>query len=332
MSRIRYTIRRLGQTLPVLIGITSITFLLIHAMPGNPIEVMLGPTASEELIQQTQAQYGFDEPLHVQYLSYLWSAAQGDLGTSLHYGVPVTTKILERLPVTLLLLVSSFTFALGVAIPLGILAAKRRKKPSDHVSRVISLIGVSTPNFWIGLVLIIVFSYQLDVLPATGLVLPWTPASEVSDASTTLDVIVASIRTLIMPTIALGTLQMAAIARIERSSMLEVLNQDYITLAKAFGVSERTILRRHAFKNAQLPVVTIVGLQLTSSLGGAVLTETVFNINGMGRLIIQAIRAQDFPLVLGTTLFFGFMFVVGTLVTDLIYGYLDPRVSYDGAN
>ena len=332
MSRIRYTVRRLAQTVPVLIGITSITFFLIHAMPGSPVEVMLGPTASEELIAEARAQYGFDEPLHVQYLTYLWSVLQGDLGTSLHYGVPVTTKILERLPVTLLLLASSFTFALGVAIPLGILAAKRRKKPADHVSRVVSLIGVSTPNFWIGLVLIIVFTYRLDLLPATGLVLPWRPPSEVSGASTTLDVVVASARTLIMPTIALGTLQMAAVARIERSSMLEVLNQKYIGLARAFGVRERTILRKHAFKNAQLPVVTIVGLQLTSSLGGAVLTETVFNINGMGRLIIQAIRAQDFPLIMGTTLFFGFMFVIGTLITDLIYGYLDPRVTYEGAS
>jgi peptide/nickel transport system permease protein len=332
MSRLRYTVRRLAQTVPVLIGITSITFFLVHAMPGSPVEVMLGPTASEELIAEARARYGFDEPLYIQYLSYLWSALQGDLGTSLHYGVPVTTKILERLPVTLLLLVSSFTFALGTAIPLGILAAKRRKKPTDHISRVVSLIGVSTPNFWIGLVLIIVFSYRLDLLPATGLVLPWSSPAEVSGASTSLDVVIASLRTLVMPTIALGTLQMAAVARIERSSMLEVLNKDYIGLARAFGIGEGTILRKHAFKNAQLPVVTIVGLQLTSSLGGAVLTETVFNINGMGRLIIQAIRAQDFPLVLGTTLFFGFMFVIGTLITDLIYGYLDPRVTYEGGN
>jgi peptide/nickel transport system permease protein len=332
MSNLRYTFRRLLQAIPVLVGITSITFFLINAMPGNPVEVMLGPTASEELIEAAKARYGFDQPLHVRYVKYLWAVLHGDLGRSLHYGVPVTQKIFERLPITLLLLVSSFTFAITVAVPLGILSAKYRNEAADHAARVTSLVGVSTPNFWIGLVLIIVFGYHLDVLPSNGLVVPWAKIAEVENATSRLEVIVQTARSLIMPTIALGTLQMAAITRIERSSMLEVLGQDYVKLARAFGVKERTILRRHAFKNAQLPVVTIVGLQLTSALGGAVLTETVFNINGMGRLIIKAIQTQDYPLIMGTTLFFGFMFVIGTLITDLIYGYLDPRVTYEEAN
>lgn len=330
MSKLQYAIRRLLQTVPVLIGISSITFFLINAMPGSPVEIMLGPTASEELIAETKQRYGFDQPLYIRYVKYLWATLHGDFGISLHYGVPVIQKIMERLPVTLLLLLSSFTFAIGIAIPLGIVAAKRRKKPADHVSRVLSLVGVSTPNFWIGLMLIIIFTYHLDILPANGLVLPWQPPAEVNGASSIVGVLVKTTESLIMPTIALGTLQMAAIMRIERSSMLEVLNQDYIGLARAFGVRERTILRKQAFRNAQLPVVTIIGLQLTSSLGGAVLTETVFNINGMGRLIIQAIKTQDYPLIMGTTLFFGFMFVVGTLITDLVYGYIDPRVTYEG--
>lgn len=332
MSNLRYAFRRLLQAIPVLVGITSITFFLINAMPGSPVEVMLGPTASEELIQAAKVRYGFDQPLHVRYVKYLWAVLHGDLGRSLHYGVPVMDKILQRLPITLLLLVSSFTFAIGVAVPLGILSAKYRNEAADHAARVTSLIGVSTPNFWIGLVLIIVFGYHLDVLPSNGLVMPWAKVAEVESATSRLDVLVQTVKSLIMPTIALGTLQMAAITRIERSSMLEVLGQDYVKLARAFGVRERTILRRHAFKNAQLPVVTIVGLQLTSALGGAVLTETVFNINGMGRLIIKAIQTQDYPLIMGTTLFFGFMFVIGTLITDLIYGYLDPRVTYEEAN
>lgn len=332
MSNLRYTFRRLLQAIPVLIGITSITFFLINAMPGDPIEVMLGPTASEELIAAARARYGYDQPLHIRYLKYLWAVLHGDLGRSLHYGVPVTTKILERLPITLLLLVSSFVFAITVAVPLGIISAKRRNQPTDHLARVTSLVGVSTPNFWIGLVLIIVFGYYLNVLPANGLVVPWAPVSEVENAATRGDVILATLKSLLMPTIALGTLQMAAITRIERSSMLEVLGQDYVKLARAFGVKETTILSKHAFRNAQLPVVTIVGLQLTSALGGAVLTETVFNINGMGRLIIKAIQTQDYPLIMGTTLFFGFMFVIGTLITDLIYSYLDPRVTYEEAN
>jgi peptide/nickel transport system permease protein len=241
----------------------------------------------------------------------------------------VLTKIMERLPVTLLLMVSSFTFAVVTAIPLGILSAKRRNEPSDHISRIVALFGVSTPSFWIGLMLIIVFSYHLDMLPATNLVLPWADPSTVENAATRIDVLREAFIHLLMPSITLGTLYMAAIMRIERSSMLEVLKKPYIDLARAYGVSERTITRRHAFRNAQLPVLTVVGLQLTSALGGAVLTETVFNINGMGRLIITAINNQDYQLVMGTTLFFGITFIVGVIITDLAYAWVDPRVSYD---
>jgi peptide/nickel transport system permease protein len=194
---------------------------------------------------------------------------------------------------------------------------------------VVALLGVSTPSFWIGLMLIIVFAFQLNLLPATNLVMPWAPPSNVEGAETQLEVVVTAIEHLILPTITLGTLQMAAFTRIERSSMLEVLNQEYVKLARAYGVKESTIVRKHAFRNAQLPLITIVGLQLTQALGGAVLTETVFSINGMGRLIITAIQNQDFQLVMGTTLMFGLVFVVGVIVTDLSYAYVDPRVSFD---
>ena len=243
--------------------------------------------------------------------------------------MPVTQKIMERLPVTLLLLVSSFGFALATAIPLGVISAKRRNKPTDHVSRVVALLGVSTPSFWIGLMLIIIFAFQLDWLPATNLIMPWADPSTVDGASSQLDVVITAGKHLILPTISLGTLQMAALTRIERSSMLEVLNEEYVKLARAYGVKETTILRRHAFRNAQLPLITIIGLQLTQALGGAVLTETVFSINGMGRLIITAIQNQDFLLVMGTTLAFGLVFVVGVIVTDLSYAYVDPRVSFE---
>jgi peptide/nickel transport system permease protein len=290
---------------------------------------MLGPSPSAQQAAAIRAKFGLDQPLYVRYLNYLFDVARGDLGTSLYYGVPVTQKILERLPVTLLLLVSSFTFALVTAVPLGILSAKRRNKPTDHVSRVVALLGVSTPSFWIGLMLIIVFAFQLNLLPATNLVMPWAAPESVEGAETRLGVVVTAVEHLILPTITLGTLQMAAFTRIERSSMLEVLNQEYVKLARAYGVKESTIVRKHAFRNAQLPLITIVGLQLTQALGGAVLTETVFSINGMGRLIITAIQNQDFQLVMGTTLVFGLVFVVGVIVTDLSYAYVDPRVSYD---
>jgi peptide/nickel transport system permease protein len=196
----------------------------------------------------------------------------------------------------------------------------------------VALLGVSTPSFWIGLMLIIVFSFWLDVLPATNIILPYAPVESVEGATSRLDVIVTSLRHLVLPMITLGTLQMAAFTRIERSSMLEVLNEEYVKLARAYGVSEFTIVRKHAFRNAQLPLITIVGLNLTTALGGAVLTETVFSINGMGRLIITAIQNQDFQLVMGTTLMFGLVFVIGVIITDLSYAYVDPRVSFDEAD
>lgn len=332
MSRLRYTLSRMFQGLFVVWGVVTITFFLTDAIPGDPVSIMLGPSPSAQQAAAIRAKFGLDQPLHIRYLNYLVDVVQLELGTSIHYGVPVTEKIMERLPVTLLLLASSFTFALTTAIPLGVLSAKRRNKPTDHVSRIVALLGVSTPSFWIGLMLIIVFAFQLDWLPATNLVLPWTDPSNVDGAESQLGVLVETVKHLILPTITLGTLQMAAFTRIERSSMLEVLGEEYVKLARAYGVSETKILRKHAFRNAQLPLITIVGLQLTSALGGAVLTETVFSINGMGRLIITAIQNQDFLLVMGTTLVFGLVFVIGVILTDLSYAYVDPRVSFDEAN
>ena len=327
----RYTIRRLLQAIPVLIGVVTITFLLTDAIPGDPVSIMLGPSPSAQQAAEIRAKFGLDRPLWVRWGSYVWDVLHGDLGQSLYYGVPVLQKILERLPVTLLLLVSSFSFALVAAVPLGVISAKRRNKPTDHAARVVALVGVSTPSFWIGLMLIIVFAYHLGWLPATNLVLPWADPASVRGAQTRLDVLILSAKHLALPTLSLGTLQMAAITRIERSAMLEVLSEEYVQLARAYGVTEGTILRKHAFRNAQLPVITIVGLQLTQALGGAVLTETVFSINGMGRLIITAINNQDFQLVMGTTLFFGLTFVIGVILTDLSYAYVDPRVSYGEA-
>jgi len=331
MGRAQYTIRRILQAVPVLLGVAAITYFLMEAMPGDPVSIMLGPSPSAAQAEAIRAKYGLNRPVWVRFLNYLIDAVQLDLGRSIYYKVPVTRKIAERLPVTLLLLASSFAFAILTAVPLGIISAKRRNKPTDHVSRVVALLGVSTPSFWIGLMLIIVFAYRLDVLPATNLILPWAPVGSVDGADGRVDVLAAAGRHLLLPTLSLGTLQMAALTRIERSSMLEVLGQEYVKLARAYGVSEFTILRKHAFRNAQLPLITLLGLQLTSAIGGAVLTETVFSINGMGRLIITAINNQDFALVTGTTLVFGFVFVVGVIVTDLSYAYVDPRVTFEEA-
>ncbi|SFL15562.1 peptide/nickel transport system permease protein [Halogranum rubrum] len=333
MTTAGYIGRRLLQIVPVLWFVVTVTFVLINSIPGDPVRILVGPSADAAAIEAARVQYGLDQPLYVRYVKYLAAIATGDFGTSIHYGgVPVTAKILERLPVTLLLLVSSFTLAIGTAIPLGVFAAKNRNNRYDHLARITSLVGVSTPSFWVGLLLIIVFAYYTNLLPPSGLVMPWAPPGSVEGATSRLDVLATSASHLILPSITLGTLQMAAITRIERSSMLEVLNKDYVQLARAYGISERTILRKQAFKNAQLPVLTVIGIQITTALGGAVLTETVFNINGMGNLIITAVRAQDYQLIMGTTIFFAIMFVLGVLVVDVLYAVIDPRISYGGAD
>ncbi len=328
MTLLKYTLWRMLQTVPVLIGIATITFFLTNAMPGDPVDIMIGADVDEALEAALRERYGLDRPIHERYVIYLMNAAQGDFGLSIHYGAPVIDKIVERLPVTMLLVGSAYTFGLGLAIPLGVLSAARRNQWVDHLSRVVALFGVSTPSFWIGLLLIIVFSFHLGWFPSSDLVRPWRGPASVSGAETWIEVWYLSARSLVLPTVALGTLQMAAATRIERSSMIETLQTDYVKLARGYGVSERTILRRHAFRPAQLPVITIVGLNVSTALGGSVLIETVFNINGMGRLIITGIQTLDYPLIMGTTLFFGLMFLVGVIITDISYAYIDPRISY----
>lgn len=328
MGIYRYTARRLLQAIPVLLGVVTITFLLSNAIPGNPVDIMLGPSPSQTAVEAIKAKYGLTKPLPVRYVNYVVGLLHGDLGTSLYYGVPVAEKIRQRLPATMLLIVSSFVFAIVTAVPLGVISAKRRNRPTDHASRVVSLVGVSTPSFWIGLMFILIFAYHLGVFPATNLVMPWADPAEVAGATSRLGVLVVAGRHLLLPMLTLGTLQMAAITRIERSSMLEVLSEEYVRLARAYGIPERTILRKHAFRTAQLPVITIIGLQLSAAFSGAVLTETVFEINGMGRLIVSSISRQDYPVIMGTTLVVSFIFIVGVILTDLSYAYVDPRVSY----
>ena len=346
MGLLRYTINRFIQAIPVMFGIAVITFLLANSMPGDPVGLMIQEQeASPELVEAIEERYGLDEPIHIRFLNYMgisWfldmvgiaafadsppGLLQGDLGLSMHYDRPVSDLVLTRLPPTLLLMLAAYAFAIFTSVPLGVLAAKRRNEPTDHVSRIIALIGVSTPSFWIGIMLIIIFSVQLGGLPSGRLVYPWRDPAHYGYTSQ-LELYYQTIRHLILPMIALGTLQMATIMRVERSSMIESLQKEYVQLARAYGVSERTIMRKHAFRVAQLPIVTLVGLNLTSAIGGAVLIEEVFTINGMGRLLIQAIQTHDYQLVLGTTVIIGFVFVIGVIITDISYAYIDPRVSY----
>lgn len=329
MKHLRYTLWRLVQAVPIVLGIVTITFVLANRIPGDPVEIMLaGEDVPPEVIESVQARYGLDRPAHERYLNYLAGVAEGDLGWSIYYDMPVTEVIVARLPVTLFLVLSAFVFALAVSVPLGVISAKRRNEPVDHGSRVVSLVGVSTPDFWIGLMLIIIFAFYLGLFPATGLPLPWESPENLRGADTRLDVVLESLRHLILPMVALGTLQMAQITRIERSSMVESFQKSHVNLMRAYGVDEKKIVRKYAFRPAQTPVITIVGLGLSTALGGSVLIETVFQINGMGRLIIQAINTNDYELIMGTTLVYGLVFVVGTIVTDIAYSYIDPRVTY----
>ncbi|AHF98311.1 ABC transporter permease [Halostagnicola larsenii XH-48] len=328
MGLLRYTIYRLLQAIPVLLGISIITFVLVNLAPGDPVSLMLqGQQADEQLIRSIEQRYGLDQPMHVRYWNYMTGLVQGDLGYSIHRDRPVSALLGERVGPTLLLVLSGYLFAIGTAIPLGVLAAKRRNKPADHVSRIVALVGVSTPSFWIGIMLIIVFAVNLGVLPSAGLVYPWRPPSAAGHSGH-IEHYYQTIRHLLLPMIALGTLQMATLMRVERTQMIESLQEEYVRLARAYGVPERTILRKHAFRSAQLPIITIIGLNLSTALGGAVLIETVFAINGIGRLFIESIQQLDYQLVMGITLVLGFMFVIGVIITDISYAYIDPRVTY----
>lgn len=332
MTLLRYTINRLLQAVPVLFGITLITFLFANALPGDPVSIMTeGQEITEEQLEVIERQYGLDRPMHERFVSYVAGMLQGDFGHSFHRDVPVADLMLTRIPPTLLLVLSAFAFALVTAIPLGVIAAYRRNKPTDHVSRIIALVGVSTPSFWIGILLIIIFAVQLGWLPAGRLVYPWRPPGHYG-YSGHLELYIETIRHLLLPMVALGTLQMATIMRIERSSMVENLQKEYVQLARAYGVPERTILRKHAFRAAQLPVITIVGLNFSTALGGAVLIEMVFEINGMGRLLIDAIQQLDYQVVMGVTVVLATVFLIGVIITDISYAYIDPRVSYGEEN
>ncbi|WP_255169320.1 ABC transporter permease [Natrononativus amylolyticus] len=328
MGLLRYTIYRLIQTIPVLIGISIITFLLANLGPGDPVRLMLqGVEHDEEMIRTIEQRYGLDRPLHERYITYMAGVVQGDLGHSIHRNRSVSDLVLHRAGPTLFLVLSAYAFALATAIPLGIIAAKRRNEPTDHVSRIVALIGVSTPSFWIGIMLILIFAVTLGVLPSSGLVYPWRPPDSYG-YSNHLELWYHSLRYLLLPMIALGTLQMATLMRVERTQMIESLQGEYVKLARAYGVPERTILRKHAFQVAQLPIITIVGLNLSTAIGGAVLIEMVFNINGMGRLFIEAIAQNDYQVVMGLTMVLGTLFVIGVVITDIAYAYIDPRVTY----
>ena len=310
-----YIFKRLLSMIPVLFLVSLVVFYIIHLTPGDPALVMLGEEATPEMVTALRHQLGLDQPLPVQYGTWLSRVVQGDLGRSIRSNKLVSQDIVSRLPVTIELTVLAMLIALAIAIPTGIISATRRNSKSDLLVTTIALLGVSMPNFFLAILLIFVFSLYLRWLPPIG----YTPVEQN---------VVENLRGMILPSITLGAATAAVIARLTRSSLLEVLNQEYIRTARAKGLSERIVILGHAMKNAMIPVVTICGLQIGGLLGGAIITETLFVLPGVGSLAVNAIFSRDFPVVQGDVLFLAVMFMLTNLVVDVMYGFLDPRIRY----
>ena len=320
MSMGRYVLKRLLLTVPVLLGVSVVVFGLVHLAPGGPVRVMLGPLQSEELVTQIRADLGLDRPLYVQYGQWLFDAIQGDFGNSwtVQQGTPVAELIVSRIPLTLELALLSMTVALLIAIPAGIVSAVRQDEAPDHAARVAALAGISVPDFWLGIILIMVFAVTLGFDWGTGgWVPPWVDPVE-------------NLQRLALPVVTLGTAYSALIARMMRSEMVDALNQEYVRTARAMGVPWREVVVRDAAKNALIPVVTVIGVGLGQLMNGAILTETVFSLNGVGRLFITAISRRDYRVIQALVLFVAVVFVFANLAVDVLYAYLDPRIRYDG--
>ena len=302
----RYIVKRILWLIPILLGVSFIVFTIMHLSPGDPVTMILGEGASEEAYQALRTEMGFDQSFIVQFLNYVRGVVfEFDLGRSYVSNRVVLDEILVRLPNTIRLASWSILFATLIGIPLGVISATRPYSKVDNVVMFISLVGVSMPTFWQALLLIILFTSTLGWLPASGF---------------------TSWQQMIMPVFALATSSMGTIARITRSSMMDVLDQDYIRTSEAKGVSDRRVIFQHALRNALIPVVTVIGLQFGALLGGAVLTETIFSINGLGTMMVNAIRTRDTMVVQGGVLFIAFIFTLVNLCVDILYAYIDPRI------
>ncbi len=311
-----YVVRRV-VALAVTLGFVSVlVFVAIRVLPGDPVLVMAGPEANPEVVARLRAAMGLDRPLIVQYADWLGGALRGELGTSLQYDVPVGALIVSRLPVTLPLTAMAASFTLLIAMPLGVYAATRARRPGDYLTMLVAQAGLAVPSFWAGLLLILLFSVRLGWFRSGGFE-GWSVGFW------------AAVRSLLLPAVALGLFQAAVLIRATRSSLLEVLGEEYVRTARAKGVSERLVILRHALRNALIPVVTVAGLQLGQLLAGSIILESVFALPGLGRLALGAITARDLPVVQGVTLFVASCIVVINFAVDLSYAWLDPRIRYE---
>jgi peptide/nickel transport system permease protein len=331
-----YIIKRLLQIIPVVLGVTLIAFALIHLAPGDPVRTMLGQHATQQEIDEIRDKYGLNRPLYEQYFIWLGDVLKGDLGRSILTHEQVTTEIGSRFPNTIELAIAAMIFAILIGVVAGVISATKQYSVADYSVMGLALFGISMPVFWLGIMLMMIFGVFLGWLPIGGridLLIPYQSITGfmVIDSIITLNgaALISVLEHLILPAIALGTIPMAIIARTTRSSMLEVLRQDFIRTERAKGLSERKVIYKHAIRNAMVPVVTVIGLNFGLLLSGAILTETVFSWPGVGRLVVDAVYARDYPLVIGCILIFALVFVIVNLITDILYTYIDPRIHYE---
>ena len=303
---IKYILKRLLAMIPVILALTFVVFTILYFTPGDPTSIILGNEYTAELSAQVKSELGIDRPFIVQYFSYLGGLVQGDFGMSYHTRAPVSYQLSDMFPNTFKIVICAMIFCVGVGLPIGVLSATKPNSIFSNVTMVFSLLGVSLPIFWLGLLLILLFAVTLGWLPPGGMN--------------------AGFKSLILPAVTLGANYMANVMRTTRSSMLEAIRQDYIRTARAKGVDKNSVIRKHALPNALMPTITVVGMNIGALLGGAVLTETVFSIPGTGRLLVDSILKRDTPTVLGCLVIMALCVAVSNLIVDLIYAYIDPRI------
>ena len=330
-----YLLRRIIATIPVVVLISLLVFLLIHAAPGDPANLLLSDEASPEDIADARRRWGLDQPIYIQYLKFLANLLVGDLGTSFRYSDPVITLIGERLPATIEFAIASMLIAIIFGIPLGVWAGAKPNSWVDNLGSMFGFFGISMPSFWFGIMLILVISGYFNWLPSSG-----RGTYGIAQGSGTGFYIIQSlaagnmkaawdgIKHVIMPAIALGTGMMGLIMRVTRSSVIEIMDEDYVRTARAKGVGERTVLWRHVLRNALVPIITVVGLELGTLLSGSIIVETVFAWPGSGSLLIAAIQSRDYPLITGTVLTYTIAFVVINFTIDILYALIDPRIRF----
>ena len=313
---IKMILKRIFQLIPVLLITMSMTFVITRVLPGNPAVSILGPQATAEDIAKMEEEMGLHDPMPVQYINYMKRILTGDLGTSYRYNRPVADLIFEKLPNTLQIALASLIIALLIGVPVGIISAVKQYSAFDYISMIAALIGVSMPSFWLGLMLVLIFSVNLGWFPTMGM---GAISNGIGDV----------LSHLFLPSLCLSFGSMANFARISRSSMLEVIDQDYMKAVRAKGIRENVVIIKHGLKNALPPIVTVLGMRIAALMTGAIMIETIFSWPGIGRLIVDAINNNDFEMIQGTVLFMAILYVTVNLVVDIIYLYINPKVSYE---